>query len=138
MGEGQEKRIKPGVARDENTCGYGKPPGKFYKAIHMKKKYSASFENLVQFRAQQAIFPLLKNYQPCDYAYFEQRGWFDKKRRYYVEAKINPIEELKAKVIAGFVYRNVCRAGDDLQRRKKADYRMTNKKKRVLKISARK
>jgi multimeric flavodoxin WrbA len=82
---------------------------RLYKAIKEKRRYSASFNNLVQFRVQQAIFPLLKEFQPCDYNYFQKRGWFDRKKRYYIASKINPVKEWLAKLIAGMAYRNTRR-----------------------------
>lgn len=88
---------------------------RFYKAIQMEKEYSPSLGNLVAFRAAQAVWPLLKKYQPCDYAYFEQQGWFDKRRRYYIDTKINPIKEWMAKVISALVCRYVRREIKGLQ-----------------------
>lgn len=79
---------------------------KLYKAIKEKRGHFPSFNSLVQFRTQQAIFPLLKKYQPCDYNFFEKNGWTDKKKRYYVDANISPVKEWLAGLIANMAYRN--------------------------------
>jgi len=91
---------------------------RFYQAIQMKKKYSPSFDNLVAFRAQQTAFSLLKDRLPRDYAYFQEKGWLDRKRRFSFAAKIEPIKELAARVIVGLLSRDVLRQLDDTQRRK--------------------
>lgn len=91
---------------------------RFYKTVNEKIPYAPSLDNLLQFRAQQAVVPLLKSYQPYDYAYGGERGWFDKKRRYYVDAKINPIKDWMANVIAGTAHRYVNKELRNIQNEK--------------------
>ncbi len=91
---------------------------KFYQVIDLKKKYSPSLDNLIAFHAQKTAFPLLKDRLPRDYAYFVEKGWLNKKRRYYFDAKINPFKELAAKIIVGLLSRNVCREFAEAQRQK--------------------
>lgn len=79
---------------------------KLYKAIKENRGHCPSFNSLMQFRIQQAIFPLLKKYQPSDYDFLEKNGWADKKKRYYVDANISPIKEWLARLIAGMACRN--------------------------------
>ncbi len=96
----------PGHEKDKIHKSILAVSNELYKAIKEKRRYSASFNNLVQFRVQQAIFPLLKEFQPCDYNYFQKRGWFDRKKRYYIASRINPVREWLAKLIAGMAYKN--------------------------------
>lgn len=74
---------------------------RFYKILTDKKPMSPSFYNIVQFRVQQKIFDLLKDKLSCDNSYFKEKGWLNKKTRFYTaNAKINPFFEIIAKILA--------------------------------------
>jgi hypothetical protein len=79
---------------------------KFSDSVNNKKQPSPTFEGLVQFRVQQAIFSLLQDRNPADYAYFQDKGWFDSEAQYFVEANVNPIKEFFARRIASKARRN--------------------------------
>ena len=71
---------------------------KFYKTIINKKPMVPSFDNIMQFRMQQRVFDLLKDKLTCDHNYFKEKGWLDKKKKFYTDnAKINPIKNLIAR-----------------------------------------
>lgn len=77
---------------------------KFYKALLSKKMTKVAFGGLIQFRVQQRVFQLHKDKLPCDYAYFSERGWFDKKKKFYIEnAKVNFFQNIAAKTLASIL-----------------------------------
>lgn len=65
----------------------------FYKAIINKKPLKPSFMTLLAFKAQKNSFFSVKDKSPCDWKYFSERGWFDKKCRYYTDKAQIPIFE---------------------------------------------
>ncbi len=92
---------------------------KFYQTIHKNRKYSPSFENLIAFHAQKTAYTMLKDHLPCDYAYFKERGWLDKKARYYFAARINPVKEWAVRLILRLAFRSSCKQILEIQRRTK-------------------
>ena len=80
---------------------------KFADIVSGKKKLSPTFESMVQFRVQQAIFSLIKERNPADYAYFESRNWLNTDTPYFTEVDVNPIKDFFARRIAKKAQRNM-------------------------------
>jgi len=77
---------------------------KFYKTIKKKSIIKPSFDTIMQFNSQQKMFAKLKEGMPCDWAYFDSNGWFNRNRNYYTQnAKISFGKNLLAKVITKFI-----------------------------------
>ncbi len=67
------------------------------KAIKTRKRPSPTLNDLIFFRAMKCKIINIKKYYPCDYEYWEQRGWLNKD--YYFDTSINPFKNLYAKFI---------------------------------------
>lgn len=81
---------------------------KFYQTILAKSPITPEFENIMQFRVQQGIFLLKKDELPCDYNYFNERGWFDKKKKFNVDnAKIRFLDDLAARLISSKILKDM-------------------------------
>jgi multimeric flavodoxin WrbA len=64
-----------------------------------------TFMETAYFRIQQAAFEINREEQPADYEYFAEHGWFDRSRRWYVNASVSPLYDLGARAAAWFVRR---------------------------------
>jgi len=82
---------------------------KLYEAIESRRPHSPTLINLAAFRSQQASFQLAHEHHlsECDYNYFEEHGWFDEGRKYYVDAKVNPLKNQVALLIGRISRRNI-------------------------------
>lgn len=82
---------------------------KFHSIIKSGKPPSPRLINLIAFRGQQASFSLAHNYGlgDADYKYFDERGWLDDKRPYYINIKVNPLKNLVAKLLGKMARRNM-------------------------------
>ncbi len=67
------------------------------------------------FRMQQLALPLTAQEWPADHAYYQDKGWFGPKCRFYVDAPVNPIKALIARVVQGLMRGRVLR---DVQQRR--------------------
>ncbi len=74
---------------------------KFYKKILAKKPIRPSFETMMQFRMQRKTFAKLKDKAVCDWEYFNEKGWFNPDRKYFVEgARLGHTKNILAKLLA--------------------------------------
>lgn len=82
---------------------------KFYSIIKAGKPQSPRLINLIAFRGQQSAFALSHQFglAEADYNYFKERGWFDERRSYYTDIKVNPIKNLIALIIGRIARRNM-------------------------------
>jgi len=82
---------------------------KFYKALISREPIKPKLINLIGFKAQQTAFGLTHQYGhgDADYRYFKDRGWLDKGRQYYVDARINPVKALIARLVGWYFRRNL-------------------------------
>lgn len=75
----------------------------FYNKIKKKEPLRPSLNNLLQYRVQKEIFVEHKDSLLFDWNYFNERGWLDKDRNYYVNrAKINFFKNQLAKLLVKF------------------------------------
>ena len=63
----------------------------FYKALQRRERRPPGLRDVIVFRAQRASFDELKDRAPADHAYWKEKGWFDPKKRYYVDVPVNPL-----------------------------------------------
>ncbi len=67
-------------------------------SIKTRKRPSPTLYDLIFFKAMKCKIAPLKEVYPCDYEYWEQRGWLNKD--YYLDnASINPFKNIYAKFI---------------------------------------
>jgi len=87
---------------------------KFFEALQNKRPLSPKLTALMAFRAQQAAFAACHEYNlaECDYNFFNEKGWFERKRQYYTDVKINPIKNGIAVLVGKMVRRKTLK---DLQ-----------------------
>jgi hypothetical protein len=87
---------------------------KFFEALQTNKPPSPKLIELMAFRAQQAAFAVCHDYNlaECDYNYFKNKGWFERNRQYYTDAKINPLKNVIAVIVGKMVKRKTLK---DLQ-----------------------
>ena len=80
---------------------------KFFEALQMTKSPSPKLIELMAFRAQQAAFAACHDYNlaECDYNYFKNKGWLERNRQYYTDAKINPLKNMIALMVGKMVKR---------------------------------
>jgi multimeric flavodoxin WrbA len=86
----------------------------FYEAVLRKTRRSPSFNDIMIFRGQRATFGELKEQFPVDYAYWKERGWLDRGRKYFVDVPVNPLYNAIGRVAEWMIRRQVRR---DLQER---------------------
>lgn len=73
------------------------------KALRGPRYTSPTLMRLFIFRMQQLAFSQTAEEWPADHAYYEEKGWFDPKCRFYVDAPVNPIKALIARVVQGLM-----------------------------------
>lgn len=56
---------------------------KFYYAIKDKKPQKLKLSDYLTFRLMQTVYERLKDMSPYDYKYWSEKGWFDKKTKYF-------------------------------------------------------
>jgi multimeric flavodoxin WrbA len=80
----------------------------FYNAMAARKPVTPGLINLIAFRSQQAAFALSHEYglSDCDYLYFQEKGWLDENRRYYIDVRVNPLKNFIAWIIGKWVRRS--------------------------------
>lgn len=95
---------KPSITDEKTIKRIEKEAEKFYKKILEKKPMNPSFNNIMQFRVQKKIFAKHKEQMPCDWQYFNNKGWFEPKRKYYTKnANLDFGKNLLAKLFVKFV-----------------------------------
>lgn len=96
--------IKPSITNLKQIKKIEKSAEKFYKKITSKKPIEPSLRQLCEFRVQRDCFKKLPNIAPCDFAYFQKRGWFDSQCNYYTEnVKISLGKNLLAKIFSELI-----------------------------------
>ncbi len=85
-------------------------------AMQRNRRSAPNLLETMYFRVQQAAFEANREEQPADYEYFAERGWFDRSRRWYVDAPVNPAYDLLARSAAAMVRRQVTARQRALQR----------------------
>lgn len=82
---------------------------RFYSAMVAREPAPPGLINLIAFRSQQAAFALSHEYHlsDCDYLYFQEKGWLDEKRQYYIDAKVNPLKGFVSLIIGKWVRRSM-------------------------------
>lgn len=96
-------------SRRKNDEKLAESAGKFHSIIRAGKPQSPRLINLIAFRGQQSAFSLSHQFglAEADYNYFKEQGWFDEKRQYYTDVKVNPIKNFIALILGRIARRNM-------------------------------
>lgn len=73
----------------------------FARALQKTGKPAAKLVSLCSFKLQKDSFRHADP-QSTDYRYWNEKGWLDPKTTYYIDARINPVKLLLAKLLARF------------------------------------
>jgi multimeric flavodoxin WrbA len=95
-------------SRDKIDRDILKAANKFYSAVVAREPATPGLINLIAFHSQQAAFALSHKYglPDCDYLYFQEKGWLDENRRYYIDVRVNPLKNFIAGIIGKWVRRS--------------------------------
>ena len=58
---------------------------KFYNAIKEKKPQKLTISDYLTFRLMQVVYKQMENMSPFDYKYWNEKGWFQKDKKYFCE-----------------------------------------------------
>ncbi len=72
---------------------------RFFDALERDRRAAPGFMQVLVYRVQQATFEVNRENQPADHEYFDERGLFDRSKRWYVPAPVNPFHDLAARLI---------------------------------------
>ncbi len=72
---------------------------RYHAALVRDRRPPPTLSDLMAFRGQQAVFQLLGEQFPRDHAYFQEAGWFDPGRKYYVDAPVGPFKDMVARYV---------------------------------------
>lgn len=78
---------------------------RFLSALQSNRRSAPSFMDLALFRMRQSGCELSREQFPADYEYVVERGWHDRSRRYYVDAPVNPLYDLGARILGSIARR---------------------------------
>ncbi|MBN2134153.1 MAG: flavodoxin family protein [Acidobacteria bacterium] len=77
----------------KNKVNTEKEVEKFYRAIKENRKRKLTFIDYIMFHSTRAIFSKSGELSPTDYKYYNDKGWFDKKKKYFFDhIQHNPIK----------------------------------------------
>lgn len=60
-----------------------------------------SFNDILAFRAKQALFSVMPQHYSADHRYWEERGWLDPRCRYYIPTRVSSAKEAIARLMLG-------------------------------------
>lgn len=63
----------------------------FSAALKRTRRRSPGLKDVIIFHGQRAAFSQLKALSPADYHYWNEKGWLDKKVKYFVPVPVNPL-----------------------------------------------
>ncbi|MCA1915123.1 flavodoxin family protein [Methanospirillum hungatei] len=63
----------------------------FSEALRRSRRRSPGLKDVIIFHGQRAAFSQLMTQSPADYQYWKEKGWLDKKVKYFVPLPVNPL-----------------------------------------------
>jgi multimeric flavodoxin WrbA len=64
---------------------------KFLVALRRTTPHRPDLMDVLIFYGQRAAFSEIESFSPADYQYWKEKGWLDKKTRYFTDVPINPL-----------------------------------------------
>jgi multimeric flavodoxin WrbA len=85
---------------------------RFYQAIRERRPRRLGFNDHMTFRIMQAIYSRLETMSPSDYAYWQEKGWLDRRRVYFHDnVRPNWLFSQATRLMAWFIGWQIDRAG---------------------------
>lgn len=81
----------PGHMRERNKKALVKAAREFTTALRRSKRKSPGMTDVIIFHGGRAAFSQLERLSPADHQYWEERGWLDRKVKYFVDIPVNPL-----------------------------------------------
>jgi len=78
---------------------------RFHRALTRTGPRTLTLTELILFRIHQVAYTYLKDTLVADHEHFQERGWFDRSRRWYAEARVSPVKDLLARLVGWMVAR---------------------------------
>lgn len=72
---------------------------KFASALKRPERKRPGLYDVFIFHAQRAAFRQLEKVSPADYHYWKEKGWLDRKTRYFVDVPVNPVYRALGRVV---------------------------------------
>ena len=87
---------------DKNTRAIDAASRKLYQAVRDKGPATPGLNDVIGFRSIQAMCnglgEMYNGIYPADFAYWKEKGWTDRRRYYYTDAKISPVKKAIARI----------------------------------------
>lgn len=99
--------------QDKNNISIYKSAKKFYEVIVKDKIKKPTLMDIMKFRAIRSFLLCKNDYLPCDYEYWELKGWLGEKE-YFYEASINYFKKIVGRLtelMCNFFYKHVLLKG---------------------------
>ncbi len=74
---------------DENRKAIARAAGEFATALNRTVRRSPGLYDVMIFRGQRAAFAQLEEVSPADYRYWKEKGWLDRRVKYFVDVPVN-------------------------------------------------
>lgn len=88
----------------------------FHGSLYRPRR-SPGWKDILVFHGMRATFRELAAHAPVDYEYWEQKGWLDRKTRYFVEGPVNPLYHALGSLIEWYIGRQVRKEMAGLRRK---------------------
>lgn len=76
---------------EKNRTEIAKAARGFASALKRPERKRPGLYDVIIFHGQRAAFTKLVKQSPADYQYWKEKGWLDRKTRYFVDIPVNPI-----------------------------------------------
>ena len=94
---------------DKNRQALAGAAREFSAALKRGLQKSPGMMDVFIFRGQRGAFSQLADVSPADYAYWKEKGWFDRRTKYFVDVPVNPLWHAIGTVVEWFSARDVKR-----------------------------
>ncbi len=82
----------------------------FADTLNRKTRRSPHLRDVIVFRAQRGAFDELRKHAPADYAYWNEMGWLEPGKRYFVDVPVNPVYDAIGRVVEWQTRRQIRRS----------------------------
>lgn len=92
---------------EKNREAVARAAAEFAASLQRPVRRSPGMMDVFIFRGQRAVFSQLAEISPADYAYWKEKGWLDRKTKYFVDVPVNPVYDLIGKAVEWYSGRGV-------------------------------